>query len=1201
MYKKYNRNGTKVKFLIIMLIITIIVGLSIVIYGVDEDKTTIQCNDEKMFDALREALNSYIATGDADRNNLTIKIPTSEIPNITSISLNNKHITDITGLEKLTALKNIELAKNNISNVNALQNLTSIETLDLSDNNIRNNAGNVLRNKTSIKSLNLSNNGVSDVSFLSTLTSLETLKIANGSFSSLNSIDRMTSIKNLDVSGNPSLTSITPILTLWNIEVLNISNTGITHLECITALTKLRELYISGLEVDDVCSIVDLYWDENAYFIDDEWYGDYFALLENLEILDISYVNRNDEIEMPSFSDLSYLKNLKELYMQGNNLTEIDDIYMLQSLEKLNLEKNKIDSLAGFVYYEPIYNDEGEIIDYDVIILNPRELDLSDNELKDITVFTAFSFFTPRVHCNIQYLDLKNNHISYTQPLEFIDATIQLQDQDIEMDIYKKPIDVNQYIFLEQIMQFAMKPTSKLYSATASFDTVGCTLNSDSDYQEPNFYNVIIGYDKTEEDDVYVRLNGGIADGSVIHFNIQDDTFAIDSIVFNDQNLATKINSELEQHESYSHLKSNGKIINVNHSTITETEYLDLSNANIYDLQGLENFDGLIELNVSGNSDIRSIEPIRHCIELEKLNASGTTLVNNISAVEDLIHLRSLILNNVGLTEIASIITLNNKQIEENDESALEVLDVSANNLESLAGVENIRSLRSLSATKNNISQLPDLSNLEYLERLTAYENKIEKIPKLPHSGALKYIILSNNKLNNLYELRFISSLIELDLSNNLLKDENIDDIKNIRVSQKLKIAGNKITDIDPLKTSIGSVLELDISKNKINNVSVIDSRFSSNGTLVADTQRIDLILEETDEETVSIDLPQIFTAAKYFGSYFYTSSEFETNNYCRLDDNKVIINLEELGNNVATVKIIGGKADQSLFSIVAPIQTEIQYSTEDWTNENVTATISFTNRSNVTINNNDGNNSYVFEQNGTFTFEYTDEYGMDGSKEITVTWIDKESPVITGVSNNETYYSPVTPIITDNNSDVQITLTKDGIAVEEYTNGAEIIEKGQYVLIVKDVANNTTTVTFNIDERTEDHITSETYNVDEDNNLITGIDTGITIEQFKENISSTFEYIIKDNGGEIVTDDSKKVGTGWTIETITETYTIVVKGDLNGTGEIELNDLAQAQKINLGLNQPDEIKVKAADLNKNGLIDLNDLAKLQKIILGII
>ncbi len=72
-----------------------------------------------------------------------------------------------------------------------------------------------------------------------------------------------------------------------------------------------------------------------------------------------------------------------------------------------------------------------------------------------------------------------------------------------------------------------------------------------------------------------------------------------------------------------------------------------------------------------------------------------------------------------------------------------------------------------------------------------------------------------------------------------------------------------------------------------------------------------------------------------------------------------------------------------------APIGT-IVYSTETETTDPVTATITF-DKENVRITNNNGNNTYIFEKNGEFTFEFVDAVGNTGTAKAIVDWIIDE------------------------------------------------------------------------------------------------------------------------------------------------------------------------------------------------------------------
>ncbi len=69
-----------------------------------------------------------------------------------------------------------------------------------------------------------------------------------------------------------------------------------------------------------------------------------------------------------------------------------------------------------------------------------------------------------------------------------------------------------------------------------------------------------------------------------------------------------------------------------------------------------------------------------------------------------------------------------------------------------------------------------------------------------------------------------------------------------------------------------------------------------------------------------------------------------------------------------------------------------IGYSTTELTNNKVVARLINPSRK-ITITNNDGSDTYVFSENGEFTFEFVDEFGATGSATAKVTWIDNDIP----------------------------------------------------------------------------------------------------------------------------------------------------------------------------------------------------------------
>jgi hypothetical protein len=63
-------------------------------------------------------------------------------------------------------------------------------------------------------------------------------------------------------------------------------------------------------------------------------------------------------------------------------------------------------------------------------------------------------------------------------------------------------------------------------------------------------------------------------------------------------------------------------------------------------------------------------------------------------------------------------------------------------------------------------------------------------------------------------------------------------------------------------------------------------------------------------------------------------------------------------------------------------------------TNQNVTAKLIYTSEP-VQITNNNGRNVYTFTENGTFTFEFKDEAGNEGTATVTANIIDKQAPAV--------------------------------------------------------------------------------------------------------------------------------------------------------------------------------------------------------------
>lgn len=1243
---------TKVKKIAITLIaLILLMVLSVIIYGETAPKTTIVCEDIKLYEALSQNISDYIFS--KDRGTKTIEILTSNMSDITEIDIPNAEITSLVGLENFTSVQTLNLSGNSISKIEPISGITSLTKLNITGNKVAITDVSKISNLTNLAQLKLASSQITNVDFMSNLTKLQELDISRNGISSLEDIKGLTNLIKLNISGNSSFSRLDDILAHGNLIELDISETGITTLDGIQYnLRSLQVLKVRYLEVS-LSPIV------ATYKITGQ--TDPIPYLEELRSLDISNTTKS-----VGFTSLAVLPNLTELWMQdvigkwkNSNTTaylSLTGIYALPKIEYINLENNNIKSLAGFTKKKTV-NGVEVIEDY----LKATQIYLQNNQISDLSEFIY-------LNQQIKELNLANNKISDIASLYSCNFAenkmLNLTGQQIDMPIFKKD-SVDQYIILPNIFQESKRSGSLVYSSDSTFNTNtsdGFRMNNEEIYQQSEYYNVIIEKGKTTDanNKLQLTLNGsGIARESVITFTLGTNNGYIDSILFKDPNLCTAIKENLRRTEyinRITYLKSAHMILNINHNGITQVDNLDLSARDIHDLSGMENFTGLKTLNLSQNG-ITTIDQLKYCINMLNLNVSNNTLQNNNTAIIEMKKLTDLDLANTGMTNIDSIKTLIDYWTSKK-KFTLTSLNIANNGF-----------------TNQDIERIKEITSLI---QLNVSNNKLNEIESLnPLKAKLSILDVSHNQISDITTLSEFTYLTSLNLNNNNITD--ISPIANITGISDLRFSSNKISDVSSLSNiaGFGTLTTLIMDNNKIKDVSSVD-RTQIKNELSAQYEKMVEVIPEGSTGNITIAFPQIFVAARNASSMFYSATDISLTN-CTLssDATGVVINVDELGDNVAVARIPAGKAKGTTLAIAAPLKAEITYSVEDMekkVNTDITATIKFsTTTRDVTITNNEGKNTYTFTKNGEFTFEYKDEYGFEGTvtatvnnidkekpeyeiskkvedKKVTVTinvnepiadisgWtketlkdgtiqltktyaedaneqitlvdeaknsttvtidvkIDKTPPVISGVTNGEKYNKSVTPIIQDENLSV-VTLTKDGNQVTGYKAGDEIKETGIYELTATDTFGNTTTISFEI-EQISDIITSDSLQIDEEKLLIGKIKPNATASEIKNSIQNDMSYEIIDKSGNTV-QDTANLGTGYQIKMNNgKKYTIAVWGDLNGDTKINILDVARVQKIVSGTIKATELENLASDLKQDNKINLLDLARIQKVATG--
>ncbi len=132
----------------------------------------------------------------------------------------------------------------------------------------------------------------------------------------------------------------------------------------------------------------------------------------------------------------------------------------------------------------------------------------------------------------------------------------------------------------------------------------------------------------------------------------------------------------------------------------------------------------------------------------------------------------------------------------------------------------------------------------------------------------------------------------------------------------------------------------------------------------------------------------------------------------------------------------------------------DISYDINSWTNHNVRATITNPSEAITVLKPSDGSDSYVFDDNGEFTFEFIDKAGNIGTATANVHWIDKEAPTATLKYSTTNPTNGEVTVTLENISEEVTIKTEDGKTSHTFT------DNGTYDFVLVDKAGNETVIT---------------------------------------------------------------------------------------------------------------------------------------------
>ena len=601
--------------------------------------------------------------------------------------------------------------------------------------------------------------------------------------------------------------------------------------------------------------------------------------------------------------------------------------------------------------------------------------------------------------------------------------------------------------------------------------------------------------------------------------------------------------------------------INVQQSIINQAEGVELSvlyqlrsnNGNNYDY-------GLL-------NDDYSPKPVYFAMKNFFSNTNGSEYIGTVNLKEGL---EAYVYDKDGKPKI--IVWSNNSD----NEIQIDYTDFTAKNIygEEIQNMDGKLNITTSPIYLDNISTnyfyqaISNLSTEKYDEFKEKFQEQLQKVPELI------------NKIDN--------------LEKTMENIQNIDIMSEDQAKQLMKghfDLGNQLIEAYESKTLDIEYVKLSSMLDMLNEIgdSFEDLVTVSAVTRNPDLENTKLIIDNTDNEiTNNSDIEIIYpTKILEFSKDLYEKSEY--------------INGLEEENDIKTGLIVSKDLHAKYLAEWAKKFTElyidkyiqnnpitITYSKTEITNQDVIAILNVGVDCNVTNNNN--SNTYTFKSNGEFEFEYT-RRGRNFKEKAIVSNIDKTNPKITGLEDGAIYSSGVVFNVEDENFD-RVEISLNDSLLENYKMGQKLEEEGIYHIKAIDKAGNTSEITFYIMKDAED-----AYQIEEDKiyNVVPDTET----QNFSQNLPIKEQYVIKRD--DRILEDGEIVATGDILELQSgNKYTLIVKGDVNSDGKVNISDLVRTQNFILGRRTATDLEKEAADANLDKQqITIKDLVRIQIMILN--
>ncbi|MDF2699857.1 MAG: inlA 1 [Haloplasmataceae bacterium] len=803
-------------------------------------------------------------------NNITHIKWTNNLPKLTTLTADNNKINLIDFVPThFDLLTDVSLTNNDIVDTTALGYLTNIENLHLAGNHIITTS--FLSSNAKLKILNLNENDITDTSGIKDLVILKELYLNDNEISTLNGLTNIPLLTTFEFMNN----SITKIDGLSNIGIENID----------LSFLYLTEISANSFKANKFKALI--FQDDNLLNIE------FAKNLTYLEDLYLNNVSTTNELDITPISDLT---NLKVLILDSNNISNIDALKDLNKLEFLSLKNNQITTNA--LSTDPskyIIDNFNNLTDLYLEENNINEL----NGLNYLTDLITFSIDAQEISTiknafkDINKLQTINGDFNYEQNLLIIFRFASTIENSFNATIFKKlnfPFGSNMTIN----QSFINLTTLDLNGTGFTNDRIGFINDLKNlvsiSFNNNNTITSLTGLDNLTKLTT-VDISNSAIDTITSSFNNCPAlaTFIVDNDTLN---LNTSLNSVNKLQGRFNNLMNTSSLTNLKALEINQFNYADLdfikSFSKLESLSILYSTFDVFELDTSTLKNLKSVDLSGTSISLMKNSFNNSTTLSTIK----LGNMKSMVnvfndLPNLKFSADTLIIKTGSSVEIDKIEKAFN----RSNGFKTVI-FENQKLAIIDSFDTTQISKMT-FNNPKFVTELTGFNNtKLDNFELTGFTSLFKISGFSNAKfsvivLNVIHEVDLTlidkSKLKEIYLNNvSMTSNEVIQLVNNSPLLTKLTLT-NTITTIDWLSIAI------------INNLDYIDVNNISSSVFA------ELLANKTTEKTIWVQSPMeksilrnaLFNELNNNLTYYHSLVELVDPDYEGNPDNDQVIKTE--------------------------------------------------------------------------------------------------------------------------------------------------------------------------------------------------------------------------------------------------------------------------------------------------------------------